>query len=287
MLSSFSDWLVGKCSLALEPDERETVLGDFAESETSPSRALGELSGLVVRRQALTWQRWQPWLALTALAVPLGFMLSLVSRFWADRSAIYLWLYFDNWTWGYLDSPGARRDLLAFGADICLSYLTLAAWSWTAGFVLGSLSRSAAWLNATLFIVILFAGTAGTATMATTNSNNAAIFSEVFYRVAYPILVRVVLVVWPALRGIRASRERPPLAFRDGLTCALGVAVLTTLTAQSLSGLLSFGWLSNSSGVPIGPRSGWLLRLLPVAMAWPAAFILVRATWRRREPCVP
>ena len=138
----------------------------------------------------------------------------VVSRFWADRSAIYLWLYFDNWyfdnwTWGYLDSPGARRDLLAFGADLCLSYLTPAGWSWTVGFVLGSLSRSAAWLNATLFAVILFVGTAGNATMAAENGNNAAAFSDAFYRLVYPILVRGVLLVWPALRGVRASRKRP------------------------------------------------------------------------------
>jgi hypothetical protein len=286
MRPSFSGWLVGKFSLALEPDERETVLGDFAESGTSASRALRELSGLVMRRQAITWQRWQPWLALAALAVPLGFVLSLVSRSWANGSAIYLWLYFDNWTWGYLDSPGARSDLLAFGANLCLSYLTLVAWSWTAGFVLGSLSRSAAWLNATLFAVILFAGTVGTVTTATANGNNGAVFSEAFYRVAYPILVRGILVVWPALRGVRASRTCPTFGFPGGLACALGVAVLTTLKAPSLSRALSFGWLSNSSSIPVVPRSGWLLQLLPAAMAWPAAFIFVRAIWRRREPCV-
>jgi hypothetical protein len=118
-----------------------------------------------------------------------------LARFWADRSAIYLWLYFDNWyfdnwTWGHLDSPGARSDLLAFGADLWLSYLTLSAGPWTAGFVLGSLSRSTASLNATLFAVILFVGTAGTATMAAANGNNAAVFSDAFYRTAYPILVR-------------------------------------------------------------------------------------------------
>jgi hypothetical protein len=214
MLPSFSGWLVGKFSLALEADERETVLGDFTESGTSASRALRELSGLVLRRQAITWQRWHPWLALVALAVPLGFLLSLVSRFWANRSAIYLWLYFDNWyfdnwTWGYLDSPGARSDLLAFGADLWLSYLTLSAGPWTAGFVLGSLSRSTASLNATLFAVILFVGTAGTATMAAANGNNAAVFSDAFYRMMYPILVRGVLVVWPALRGVRERRKRP------------------------------------------------------------------------------
>jgi hypothetical protein len=132
----------------------------------------------------------------------------VVSRFWADRSAIYLWLYFENWTWDYLDSP-AHETTSWHSADLCLSYLTLAGWSWTAGFVLGSLSRSAAWLNATLFAMILFVGTTGTATMAAANGNNAAVFSDAFYRMVYPILVRGVLLVWPALRGVRASRKRP------------------------------------------------------------------------------
>jgi hypothetical protein len=284
---TFGGWLADKLSGALDPVEREAVLGDLAESETGPSRAVRELTGLIVRRQAMAWQGRQPWLGLTALAIPLGFVLSLVSRWWADGSAIYLWLYFDNWTWGYLDSPGARRDFLAFIANLGLSYLTLSAWSWTTGFVLGSLSRRAVWINAALFTLVLFAGTVGTVTAAAAHGNNAAVFSDALYRVAYPILMRVVLIVCPAFLGIRESRRRQGFGLFGGVACAMVVAVLTTLTAGSLSGSLTFGWLSHSSGAPIVPRSGWLLKLLPAAMAWPAAFILVNTTWRRRGPCVP
>jgi hypothetical protein len=285
MMSRFNRWLVDCLSRQLEADERESVLGDFTESGTGAWRALRELCGLIVRRQALAWRGWRPWLALATLVVPIGLTLSLISRYWANGSAIYLWLYFDNWTWGYLDSPGARRDLLSFSAGLGISYLTLAVWSWTAGFVLGSLSRSAAWLNAALFAIVLFMGTIGTATMATANGNNAAVFSDPFYRLTYPVLVRAVLVVWPALRGMRASRDRAVLGLPRALACAFGVVILTSLAAQSLAGSLTFGWLS--AGVPIGARFGWPLRLVPLAMVWPAAFILGTAGWRRRAPCVP
>jgi hypothetical protein len=285
MMSRFNRWLADSLSRSLEPDEREAVLGDFTESGTGVRRALRELCGLIVRRQALVWRSWRPWLALATLVVPIGLTLSLISRYWASGSAIYLWLYFDNWTWGYLDSPGARRDLVSFGAGLGISYLTLAIWSWTAGFVLGSLSRSGMWVNATLFSVILFTGTTGTATMAMANGNNAAVFSDAFYRLTYPIVVRAVLVVWPALRGMRASRDRAVLGLPRALACAFGVAILTSLAAQSLAGSLTFGWLS--AGLPLGPTSGWPLWLVPLAMAWPAAFILGTARWRRREPCVP
>jgi hypothetical protein len=281
--------------MPLEPDEREVVLGDFAESGTTDGRALRDLLGLVARRQALAWSHWRPWLALAALVVPLCLAMSLVSRFWADRGAISVWFYVNNWTWGYLDSPGARRDLLHIVTDVCVGYLTLMTWSWTMGFVLGSLSRRTAWLNLTLFGVVLFVGTLGSRTMATANENNAAVFSLTFYRVAYPVMVRLVLVVLPAIAGLWTSRERRSLSLSRAVACALALGVLTALTARSLEGAVIFGWLSKSSGRPIaaglsGPRLmlNWPLRLLPLAMAWPAVYIFATATWQSwRERTAP
>src|SRR5277367_4309606 len=133
-------WLVDIVSRSLQPDEREAVNGDFAESGETGGSALCGLLGLVLRRQFELWSDWRPWLAVLGLVAPIGLLLSWVSRMIADGSAIYVWMYLDNWTWTYMTNAGARIDLIRYGADIFLKYLALVCWSWTGGFLLGSLS---------------------------------------------------------------------------------------------------------------------------------------------------
>jgi hypothetical protein len=101
-------WLVDVVSQLLETTEREAVRGDFAEVGEAGGQALCDLMGLVVRRQTALWADWRPWLALVGLVAPLGLLLSVVARQWAEGSATYAWLYVNNWTWAYLGSPGAR-----------------------------------------------------------------------------------------------------------------------------------------------------------------------------------
>src|ERR1700694_3902233 len=64
--------LVDIFSQTLEPDERDAIRGDLAESSETSGRALRDVLGLVVRRQAALWTHWRPWLVLVALIVPLG-----------------------------------------------------------------------------------------------------------------------------------------------------------------------------------------------------------------------
>ena len=87
--------------------------GDLTESRASGRRALLDVLGLVVRRRAALWMDWRPWLALVGVVIPLGLLLSHVSRWWADGFAIYAWLYVNNWTWAFLDSPGAAATFSA------------------------------------------------------------------------------------------------------------------------------------------------------------------------------
>lgn len=68
---------------------------------------------------------WKPWLALAGIVVPLGLLRGHLSNVWADGHAIYAWLYVNNWTWGFLDSPGARRDLLYTTMRFVLNGVTL------------------------------------------------------------------------------------------------------------------------------------------------------------------
>jgi len=84
-----------------------------------------EVLGLVVRRQAASWTQWGPWLALVGVVMPLGVLLGQLSWSWADGSAIYAFLYVNNWTWAYLESPGARRDLFDISTRVCLNDFAL------------------------------------------------------------------------------------------------------------------------------------------------------------------
>ena len=145
-------WLVEVAARSLEPGEREAVSGDVAESGETGGQALRDVLGLVVRRQAELWKDWRPWLVLLGLVVPLGVLLSLVSRMTADSSGIYAWMYLNNWTWTYLSNAGARADLIRYGAGISLNYLALVCWSWTGGFVLGVWSRRTIAVNVSLFL---------------------------------------------------------------------------------------------------------------------------------------
>jgi hypothetical protein len=205
-------------------------------------------------------------------------MLSIVSKGWTG--AVYAWFYVNNWTWAYLDSPGARRDLAHAIGNVCLGYLMLIVWSWTTGFALGSLSRRAIWINGALFCLVLFGGTLGSTTAGLHNPGNAAIFSLTFYRVALPLIVRTVLIVLPAVWGMRNGFRLPTLRVPQAFVCAVLVATLTALNARSLQVSMIFGWVFPPAG-PAVKRGSWPLHLFPLLMVWPAAYIVVSASWRR------
>jgi len=235
--------LVDRVSCLLKPDDREVVQGDFAESGTTAARALCELLGLIARRQIQAWTEWRSWAALVGLVIPFGMVLSIVARDWTG--AVYAWLYVNNWTWAYLDSSGARLDLARLIGRVSLGYLTLIVWSWTSGFVLGSLSRRAIWVNGPLVCVVVFAGTLGSTTALLLNPGNAAVFSLTFYRVALPMIVRTVLVALPALWGMRSGHRLTILRFVQ--------------------------------------RGSWPTHLVPWLMLLPAAYIVGSSTWLRQH----
>ncbi len=93
-------WLVDILCRLLEPNERDAVSGDIAESHETGGQALRGVLGLVARRKAALWKRWRPWLVLAGLVIPLGLLLGLVARRTADGSAVYIWLYANNWNSG-------------------------------------------------------------------------------------------------------------------------------------------------------------------------------------------
>jgi hypothetical protein len=240
----------------LEPAEREAVRGDLAESGATGGRALLDVLGLVLRRQAAAWKDGGPWLALVVLVVPLGLLLGLVSRGLATSNAIYTWFYFNNWTWAYVDNAGLRLDLARHSVGFVVECITLISWSWTAGFVLGSLSRRATWANGALFCVLLFADPLGNITTFLSRQNSA-VFALTVYRVGFPLILRTVLVVIPAVWGMYHGVRQTTLPLRRTIPWALAIIAMTV-------------WLA---------RTGLLL------MVWPVVYMVATASWyglRRR-----
>ena len=276
-------WLADAALQFLDAGERDAVRGDLAECGAGGWRALREVLGLVVRRQAACWMECQPWLAVVAIVLPIGLMLSHASRWWAD-DAVFTTLQYRLLEWSRVGNPGWRSDLFlpAWAALTCGA--SLAGWSWTSGYVLASLSRRAVWITVGLFALVVFLGTLGTTTIVRTHSG---VFAEHFFAVVFPRLVRVGLVLLPALWGMHCYRHASVsrLALSIG---AVSLILLTALTAPFLEGSMTLGRGVFPSPVEIGPdrlgataddlRPLWPISLV---MLWPTAGILISTLWRR------
>ncbi len=285
-------WLVDVLSRLLKPDERDAVRGDFEETGEPGGRALRDVLGLVVRRQAALWKDWGPWVAVAGVVVPLGMLLTVVSQWWADTSARDAWFYVHIGHWSFLTFPGWRNEVIRIGVFTSLSYLALIGWSWTTGFALGSLSRRTLWVTATLFCLVVLAGSLGVTSTAA-RSYNAAVFVERFYGVVFPRLVRVTLVLVPALWGMHWSRRSPSPPLLRTILGAAAIAILTAWTSKSIEYSVIFGWhlmaprpgIDGIVGTGDDPH-----RLFPLVLMCPVVYIVARAIWERRygkNSCTP
>jgi hypothetical protein len=211
----------------------------------------------------------------------------------ADASAIHWWFYVENWTPGYLGSPGARRDLVQISGGVMLDYVTLALWAWTTGFVLGSLSRRAIAMNGTLFCVVVFGvGTLATTSIGRACPNKALAFPLTFYSVWFPLILQTVLLVAPALNGMRQGRRVGTLSLPPAILGAIVITTLTTLATSGLESAVMFGWLGQwhlPRLLDPGPDGlvgtaddlvDWRIRILPLTVLWPIGYMLATAAWQ-------
>ena len=283
VMRRFGSVLADLAATLLEPQERDVVRGDLAECGVNGWRAFHEVLGLVARRQAALWSDWRPWIAVIAIVVPIGLMLSYASRWWADAYAIDIQIYTQLWDISYLKYPGWPRELALVFWSGTISAAALAGWSWACGYVLASLSRRTVWTAIALLALILFLGTLGTATIARAN---AGAFTGHFFGVVFPRLIRFFLVMLPALWGThcyqRASVSRWMLA-----TGAVALIALTLVAAPFLESSMTLGRGVYLSGAVLGPDNAVgtaddLRPLWPISlvMVWPAVAILL-STWRR------
>jgi len=278
-----------RLSHLLEPAERSVVLGDLVESRAGGGRALREIGGLVGRRQAALWLAWEPWVALL-FAVPLGVVLSFVSRWWAQGNALGLADYnLERLTWEYLQHSAARRDLIEFVARLVLDNLALIAWSWVLGFVIGSVSSRTRWVTAGLFSLLLFMAAAGTTTTGEAFRPGGGLLGTMLVGTVYPLLLRVIVVLLPLEWGMQASRRRMPLPRLPLVVAAIAIMALTAFEARAVEGALAFG----AGALPAPGPDGFVGSLddgrpwwwVPIAMTMPAMYMAVTVLQpRHRSP---
>jgi hypothetical protein len=131
--------MVELASRLLEGEEREAALGDLVEARERAWDALLDVSGLVIRRQALLWKSWKPWLAGFGVALPSSFLLMGVS-------------VSVSWSYQRLLCPNLLREgsLTRESGLLVLLWqaLLLIGWAWSGGFLVGSLSRRTLWASA-------------------------------------------------------------------------------------------------------------------------------------------
>jgi len=287
-------WFVERVALLLDSKERFVVLGDLTESGESSTAALLEILGLVVRRQASLWTAWRPWAALILVVLPLGILLSLISRLWADGSSIDAWVYLGHWDWSFFRYPGLRADLLRVLLLTMRDYAALICWSWTCGFAVASLSRRTAWMNWMMFCVVLLAATAGSSTTMRNGVNPASpshVFASVMASTIAPVAVKLFAVAIPGWFGMRRALSGKTMSLRTALLWTVAITAITVASHVSVEESASFfGWR------PFGPMPNpgfdqnlgtnddivdWKLRVLPFVVMWPAVIVLATSTWQR------
>jgi hypothetical protein len=271
----FAQGLIGRLSLMLEEDEREAVLGDLAESETTAARAVTELLGLIAKRQAAAWADWRPWVALVFLVIPVGYLISqrsLALGAWTYSNVLTFWRTGERYHSGL---TGGEEILVA-----ACQFVALALWTWTSGFVLGSLARKTAWVQGLLF---------GTAWLCffflwpIVNGRippNAEVTALVLH--ALPFLAIPVLAFTPSLFGARRGARIRVLGLRQAIPLALGVAAVTALAiwTGTWQRLALERW---SQGAYEAQAIDWLALLPRYAMlSWPVAYILATSLRRPR-----
>jgi hypothetical protein len=252
------------------------VRGDFAESGETGGQALRDLLGLVVRRQLALWKDWRPWLALFGLVGLVAVFLSQIA-FRLD-AGLFLQLR-TYWVYGVHYETG-----LTVGQEIAqLVYLSLALllWSWTSGFVLGSLSGRAIWLTGALFYLVLLDASWARFLLSGHITFHGARLPQVILAAVLPLRISTVMFLLAAIWGVRRGLRLRTLGFRQTLLLAVAIAILTSLLTWTQ------GWIATahqtwSRGVWPDKGVPWQTRLLPLALvSWPVGYMLATASWRR------
>jgi len=261
-------WLLSVLSRALEPAERDVVLGDLAESGEGVGAATRNLLGLIVRRQAGLWLFWRPWLALFGVSCLAGLSLS--------RIVFRLNVDFYKYAAHYATTLTARQEVAFL---LCLAG-ALTVWSWTCGFVLGSLSGRAVWLTWSVFYFVVLDSAlarfvlAGNIILRDPRTHETPLDSpqgalRLLMATMLPLSIAALVSLFPAVFGAFVGVRRRVLTVHHAYLIAAVNTALTILTTWST------GWYDPAHLPARWPGVPWSTRLLPFLLAsWPAAYLL-------------
>lgn len=229
-MTSASWSLVEFAAQLLERDEREAVLGDLLETGVTGLHGLLDVIGLVVRRQLIQWKSWRPWLAAFGLAFPFSLLLMGIS---VSVSQSFLHMIAPSLL--QAAGPILRPGSLLFFCNVFL----LVGWSWTGGFVVGSLSRRTIWVSAILSVI-------------------PCLFCLERFRIESLSRFCLLLFLLPAIWGVSRGLRIPQIRLSGAMVLAVGVTALTIPT-----------WSINGAWIPNWALSwpAWYL----VVMAWKSA----------------
>jgi len=269
-MTRFGWWLLRVLALALEPAERDVVLGDVSESCEGLGAAMHDLLGLIVRRPAGLWRTWRPWLALFGVSCLAGVPLSRIAfrlnvGFGQQLMAYYKYgVHFET-------GLTARQDWVFL---LCLA-CALVGWSWTCGFVLGSLSGRAVWLTWLVFYLAVLDAAAARFVMTGNLILRDPRPLRLLLSATLPLSIAALLFLFPALFGAFVGVRRRVLSLRHAYVLGSIITVLTVLT------IWTSGWYESAHEVWSGgvwPGVSWPTRLLPyLLVSWPVAYLFATA----------
>lgn len=229
-------------SSTLERAEGQAVIGDLAESSESGGRALFNVFGLVIRRQAAVWKDSHSWVVLFMLVIPFSFVLGTVAGRVATLSTIYTWMYANSLDWGLLKNFGFWYVLGDVAIQLSLSCLIVACWSWSAGFLLGCIRkplqptmRGALLLLLAVFQIVnaperwfhFWIALSGAPPMPAVDPN-APVTASAFSHVIFPFIFLALFVALPAIWGMQHAVSAPR-KLRSGLVLSASVSIMTML----------------------------------------------------------
>jgi hypothetical protein len=291
--------LVELAARGLDADERNYVRGDLEESGATASESLSAILGLVMRRSLITCSDWRNWPRVAALIIPLSVVLSIISRRTADWSAIYFWLYVNNWHLSFINTAEFWSVLAESAWGISIGFLTLACFSWTGGFVLGAASRRTVLMNGFLFCSMLALGALLIAPQylhywqavlmqrypprpdGHPYHDTDAVFAFTFYRAVFPLILQAILVLIPAIWGMRRGRRFAGSHLLFNLMIWTGVGATVLVMLLEVPGLGLVVW--THAGARAVNVLAHLVRGLRFLVYWPLAYLIVSAIWRFRS----
>lgn len=248
-------------SRLLETGEREAVTGDLAESGITGFGGLREVAGLVLRRQVEVWNGWEPWVALLGIGLPIGALLAYL----AAGIGFVLNLRLETWLpYGlYHRSPLPwPEQAIVIGVHGC----TVVLWAWAAAAALVLLARRTIVLTSAVVALVWLAPLA----LMVCNLFQIRWYPIAMAKLMLQFLVHVVLLLLPAIAGLRFGAADRPMSRRHARTLALITVVLAALSTWT------GGWPAAGAG--------WQWRLMVSSLtSWPAFYVATRALRRERR----